>query len=51
MTYEVGSSFGDGPYKLTTRTRHYEQALRADRPPPALSFATAGSLPATQGRR
>jgi hypothetical protein len=31
--------------------RHFEQALRVVRPPPALSFATPSSLPATQGQR
>jgi len=31
--------------------RHFEQALRADRPPSALSFATPSPLPATQGQR
>jgi len=30
--------------------RHFEQLLREDRPPPPLSFATPGSLPATQGQ-
>ncbi len=29
----------------------FQQALRADRPPTALGFATASSLPATQGQR
>ena len=33
------------------RQRTSEQALRVDRPPSALSFATCGSLPATQGQR
>jgi len=28
-----------------------QQALQVDRPPPVLCFATAGSLPATQGQR
>lgn len=28
-----------------------QQALRLDRPPSALSYATAGTLPATQGQR
>jgi hypothetical protein len=28
-----------------------QQAPRVDRPPPALSCATSGSLPATQGQR
>jgi hypothetical protein len=28
-----------------------EQALRVDRPPSAFSFATGGSVPATQGQR
>jgi len=51
MTYIVGDSFGDSPNKLTTETRHFEQALRVDRPPSALSFATQDSLPATQGQR
>jgi len=51
MTYIVGDSFGDSPNKLTTETRHFEQALRVDRPPSALSFATKDSLPATQGQR
>jgi hypothetical protein len=36
---------------LTTGMRHFEQALRADRPPSALSFATSSFLPATQGQR
>ncbi len=31
--------------------RHFEQALRVDRPPTALGFATTSSLPATQGQR
>jgi hypothetical protein len=31
--------------------RHFEQALRVDRPPSALSFATSSFLPATQGQR
>jgi hypothetical protein len=30
--------------------RHFEQALRVDRPPSALSFATSSFLPATQGK-
>ena len=51
MTYVVGDSFGDSPHKLTTGMRHFEQALRADRPPSALSFATSSFLPATQGQR
>jgi hypothetical protein len=51
MTYVVGDSFGDSPNKLTTGTRHLEQALRVDRPPSALSFATQDSVPATQGQR
>ena len=29
----------------------FEQALRVDRPPSALVFATSSSLPATQGQR
>ena len=45
-------------YKLETlisylpgiASRAFEQALRADRPPPGLSFATTDSLPATQGQ-
>ena len=51
MTYVVGDSFGDSPHKLTTGMRHFEQALRVDRPPSALSFATSSFLPATQGQR
>jgi hypothetical protein len=31
--------------------RVFEQALRVDRPPSALSFAALASLPATQGQR
>jgi hypothetical protein len=31
--------------------RHFKQALRVDRPPSDLGFATQGSLPATQGQR
>ena len=49
MTYVVGDSFGDSPNKLTTGTRHFEQALRVDRPPSALSFPTQDSLPALKG--
>jgi len=45
MTYVVGDSFGDSPHKLTTGMRHFEQALRVDRPPSALSFATSSFLP------
>ena len=33
------------------RMRHFEQALRVDRPPPSLCFATPCTLPATQGQR
>ena len=51
MTYVVGDSFVDSPHKLTTGTRHFEQALRVDRPLSALSFATSSFLPATQGQR
>jgi hypothetical protein len=51
MNHVVAGSFGDSPHKLTTGTRHFEQALRVDRPSSALSFATTGSLPATQGQR
>ena len=51
MTYVVGDSFGDSPHKLTAGTRHFEQALRVDRPPSALSLATQDSLSATQGQR
>jgi len=31
--------------------RHFEQALRVDRPSSAPSFAITSSLPATQGQR
>jgi len=31
--------------------RHFEQALRVDRPPSTLSCATPNSQPATQGQR
>jgi len=31
--------------------RHFEQALRVDRPPSAFSSATLSCLPATQGQR
>jgi hypothetical protein len=51
MTCVVGDSFGGSLNRLTTGTRHFEQALRVDRPPSALSFATQDSLPATQGQR
>ena len=36
---------------LVTTLKTPEQAPRVDRPPPALCFATPGSLPATQGQR
>jgi hypothetical protein len=51
MTYVVGDSFGDSPHKLTTETRHFEQTLRVDRPPSALSFTIQSFLPANQGQR
>jgi hypothetical protein len=51
MTNVVGSTSGDSPHKLATGTRHFEQALRVDRSPSALSFAAPGFLPATQGQR
>ena len=51
MTYVLGDLFGDSLHELPTGTRHFEQALRVDRPPSALGFATQGSLPATQGQR
>ena len=47
----MGDSFGVSLHELPTGTRHFEQALRVDRPPSALGFATQGSLPATQGQR
>ena len=46
----MGDSFGVSLHELPTGTRHFEQALRVDRPPSALGFATQGSLPATQGK-
>jgi hypothetical protein len=39
---------GTGGYR---RNLAFEQALRVDRPPSGLSYATPGSLPATQGQR
>jgi hypothetical protein len=51
MTCVMGDSFGVSLHELPTGTRHFEQALRVDRPPSALGFATQGSLPATQGQR
>jgi len=50
MTYAVDYSSGDISHKLTTGTRHFEQALRVDRPPSALIFTTPSALPATQGQ-
>ncbi len=47
----MGDSFGDSLHELPTGTRHFEQALREDRPPSAFSVATPGTLPATQGQR
>jgi hypothetical protein len=41
----------EGLRSLPVGTRHFEQALRADRPPQDLCFATSNSLPATQGQR
>jgi len=41
----------EGLRSLPVGTRHFEQALRADRPPQDLCFATPNSLPATQGQR
>lgn len=49
MTYIMGDSFGDSLHELPTGTRHFEQALRVDRLPSALSLATPSPLPATQG--
>jgi hypothetical protein len=37
MTYVLGSSSGESPYKLTRGVRHLEQAFRVNRPPSALS--------------
>ena len=37
--------------RLLLHERSSEQALRVDRPPPTLSYATLGFSPATQGQR
>jgi hypothetical protein len=50
MTCVVGDSFGGSLNKLTTRTRHFEQAPQVDRPPPTPCFDPE-ALPATQGQR
>jgi hypothetical protein len=45
---------GAVPHGFTVRVvtgLEAQQALRVDRPPPTLSFATPSSLPATQGQR
>jgi hypothetical protein len=42
---------GNGLQSFPGGKRHFEQAPRVDRPPPTLSYATPGSLPATQGQR
>ena len=41
----------EGLYSNIDERRHFEQAPRVDRPPSSLSYATPGSLPATQGQR
>ena len=43
MTCVVGDSFGGSLHELTTGTRHFEQALRVDRPTPTLYFAPLAS--------
>jgi len=37
--------------RVYRRNLAFEQALRVDRPPSALCYATPASLPATQGQR
>ena len=44
MTYLVGISFGDSPHKLTTGTRHFEQAPRVVRLPTVSCFASTGAI-------
>ena len=41
----------EGLYSNIDERRHFEHAPRVDRPPSSLSYATPGSLPATQGQR